>query len=235
MLDAWLRIRDHLAEDLFGGPRLLKMAWVIDLQKGGTLLFVLGLMWWFDVWTATAWTYATLHGSYGLLWLMKDRLFPDPNWEKRVTFGAAVAAWVLVLGPYWIAPVILVTQRVEAPPALLAGATLLYVLGAVTMMVADAHKYFVLKVKRGLITDGLFGLVRHPNYLGEMMLYASFALIVQHWLPWLVLAWVWTTVFLPNMLRKEARMSRHPGWEAYRARTGMLLPKPWRTRTPTPT
>jgi protein-S-isoprenylcysteine O-methyltransferase Ste14 len=225
MLDSWLRVRDHLSEALFGGPRVLKMAWVIDLQKGGTLPFVLALMAWFDVWTATAWTYAALHGSYGLLWLMKDRFFPDPNWEKRVTFGAALAALVLVLGPYWVAPVILVTQRVEASPALLAAATVLYVLGAVTMMVADAHKYFVLKVKRGLITDGLFGLVRHPNYLGEMMLYASFAVIVGHPVPWAILAFVWTTVFLPNMLRKEARMARHPEWESYRARTGMLLPR----------
>jgi len=47
---------------------------------------------------------------------------------------AALAAWVLVLGPYWVAPVILVTRGVEAPPALLAGATLLYVL---VQIVAD--------------------------------------------------------------------------------------------------
>jgi protein-S-isoprenylcysteine O-methyltransferase Ste14 len=227
MLESWRRLRDHLSYDLFGGPRLLKMSWVINLQKGGTLAFVLALMWAFDVWSATAWIYAALHGSYGVLWLVKDRYFPDPNWERKVTFGGAVAAWVLVLGPYWIAPILLVVGDVQAPPALLGAATFLYALGAVLMMVADAHKYFVLKVRRGLITDGLFGVVRHPNYLGEMMLYASFALIVQHWLPWLVLAFVWTAVFLPNILQKEASLSRHPEWADYKARTGMVLPKPW--------
>ena len=55
MLAAWLKLRDYLSNDLFGGPRMLKAAWVINLQKGGTLLFVLGLMWRYDVWTPTAW------------------------------------------------------------------------------------------------------------------------------------------------------------------------------------
>ena len=84
-LASWLRLRDHLSDDLFGGPRLLKAAWVINLQKAGTLPFVLALMWAYDCWTATAWTYAALHGSYGLCWLLKDRIFPDPSWEKKIT------------------------------------------------------------------------------------------------------------------------------------------------------
>jgi len=224
MLDAWLRVRDHLSSDLLGGPRAVKAAWVIDLQKGATLPFVLGLMWLYDAWTPTAWTYAALHGSYGLCWLLKDRLFPDPSWEKRVTFGAAVAMWALVLGPYWIAPVIIVAGRVERPAWVLAAATLVYVLGVVLMMGSDAQKSFTLRVRRGLITDGFFARVRHPNYLGEMLLYASFAWLADHWLPWAVLAWVWASVFVPNMLRKEASMSRYPEWPAYKARTGFLLP-----------
>ena len=113
----------------------------------------------------------------------------------------------------------------EAAPATLAGATVLYVLGVVLMMASDAQKFFTLKVRRGLITDGFFARVRHPNYLGEMMLYASFAVVAGHWIPWVVLAWVWGGVFVPNMLRKEASMARHPGWAAYRARTGFLLPR----------
>ena len=221
----WLKVRDHLSDDLFGGPRVLNAAWVINLQKGGTLPFVLLLMWKFDVWTATAWTYAALHGSYGLCWLLKEIAFPDPNWNKKITFGGAFMAWALVLGPYWIAPVLIVTRRIEQPAWLLAVATLVYVLGVVLMMGSDAQKYFTLRVKRGLITDGFFARVRHPNYLGEMMLYGSFALLAGHWLPWAVLANVWILVFLPNMLRKEASMSRYPEWAAYKARSGFLLPR----------
>lgn len=224
LLSAWDRFRDYIANDFLGGPRPLKAAWVINLQKGGTLPFVLFLMWHFDVWTPTAWTYAALHGSYGLAWLLKDRLFPDPNWERRVTFGGAFMMWALVLGLYWIAPVIVVTRRVEQPTWLLGGATIVYVVGVLLMMGSDAQKYFTLRVKRGLITEGFFARVRHPNYLGEMLVYGSFALVVWHWIPVLVLAWVWGGVFAVNMVMKEARLSRHPGWAAYRARTWWLIP-----------
>jgi len=51
-----------------------------------------------------------------------------------------------------------------------------------------------------------------------------FAAMVPHWIPWAVLAWVWLELFLPNMLLKEASMSRYPDWTDYYSRTGMLLP-----------
>ncbi len=224
-LTTWLKVRDLLSDDLLGGPRVLKASWVINLQKGGTLPFVLAVMWAFDCWTPTAWTYAALHGSYGLCWLLKDAAFPDPNWEKRVTFAGAVMMWVGALLLYWIAPLIIVVQRVEAPLWLLATASIVYVMGVVLMMGADGQKYFTLRARKGLITDGFFSRVRHPNYLGEMMLYGAFAAVSMHWAPWLVLAWVWLGVFVPNMLNKERSMSRYPEWAAYVRRTGFLLPR----------
>jgi hypothetical protein len=80
------------------------------------------------------------------------------------------------------------------------------------MIAADAQKYFALRLQPGLITDGMFRSVRHPNYLGEMMIYGSFALIVWHWLPVVVLAWVWGGLFAVNISLKEASMSRYPDW-----------------------
>jgi protein-S-isoprenylcysteine O-methyltransferase Ste14 len=225
LLARWFRIRDFLTDDFLGGPRVVKFAWSINLQKGGTLFFVLGLMAWFGDFSVTAWTYAALHGSYGLIWLLKDSVFPDPAWQKKLTIGGAINTWLLALGLYWIAPVLLVTRRHEAAPAVLGGAILLYAIGVVLMVGSDAQKYFVLRARSGLITDGFFARTRNPNYLGEMMLYASFAIVAGHWVPWLVLAWVWGGVFLPNMLRKDASMARRPGWAAYRAATGLLLPR----------
>ena len=225
LLSRWLTFRDRCSDELFGGPRVLKAAWVVNLQKGGTLPFVLLLMWSFDVWTPTAWTYAALHGSYGLCWLLKHRVFPDPSWEKRITFGGAAAMCLCVLGPYWVAPVLIITRHIEQPTWALAAATVAYALGVVTMMGSDAQKTFTLMARKGLITEGFFARVCHPNYLGEMILYGSFAALTGHWAPWAVLALVWSSVFLPNILRKEASMSRYPEWAAYRARTGLLLPR----------
>ena len=232
LLARWFRIRDYLTEDFLGGPKVVKFAWSINLQKGGTLLFVLGLMYGFGDFSATAWTYAALHGSYGFIWLLKDRVFPDPAWQKKLTVGGAINTWLLVLGLYWLAPILLVTRRHEAAPAMLGGAILLYAIGVVLMVASDAQKYFVLRTRRGLITDGFFARTRNPNYLGEMMLYASFAIVAGHLIPWVVLAWVWGGVFWPNMLRKDASLARYPGWPAYRAATGLLLPRLFRGPAP---
>ena len=219
----------YLSQDFLGGPRVLKLAWVIDFQKAGTFAFVGALMWIFRNGSPAAWTYLALHGSYGFCWLLKDLAFPDAGWQKRVTFGGAAMSFLLVLGPYWLLPVLLISPvlgaRPQPSPALLAGAIALHTLGVALMLAADAQKHFTLRLRPGLITDGLFRYVRHPNYLGEMMLYAAYALVVRHWIAWAILLWVWTAVFWVNMRMKEASLSRHPGWAAYRARTGMLLPR----------
>lgn len=97
-------------------------------------------------------------------------------------------------------------------------------LGTVIMIAADAQKYFVLKVRRGLITDGMFRYVRHPNYLGEMMLYGGFGVIVNDYRFYAILLYVWLLLFSANMAHKEARMSRYDGWAAYVAQSGLLLP-----------
>ena len=225
-LEQLTRLRTHLSEDFLGGPRPLKLNWVINFQKGGTLPFVLALMWATGTWTATAWTYLALHGGYGLVWLMKDRVMPDRRFQNRITFGGALATFALVLGPYWLAPILLVRDDTQQPAWLLAAASIACLLGIVLMMASDAQKHFTLAERRGLITTGFFARVRHPNYLGEMVLYGSFAMVAGHWLPWLVLAWVWLGVFVPNMLAKEESMSRYPEWADYVARTGMLLPRP---------
>jgi protein-S-isoprenylcysteine O-methyltransferase Ste14 len=57
-----------------------------------------------------------------------------------------------------------------------------------------------------------------------MMIYGGLALLVWHWIPFVVLAWVWTDLFLTNMVMKEASMSRYPEWAAYKKRTKWVIP-----------
>ena len=71
----------------------------------------------------------------------------------------------------------------------------MFVLGVTLMMVSDAQKTFTRNLRPGLITDGLFGSTRNPNYLGEMLIYGSFAALVGRCYAWLILVAVWTTVF----------------------------------------
>jgi steroid 5-alpha reductase family enzyme len=51
----------------------------------------------------------------------------------------------------------------------------MFVFGTFMMVVSDAQKFFTLKNKPGLISEGMFKITRNPNYFGELMIYFSFA------------------------------------------------------------
>ncbi|TVQ28249.1 MAG: DUF1295 domain-containing protein [Wenzhouxiangella sp.] len=223
------RLTTWLVEDAFGGPRPWKFAWVINFQKAGTFFFLGFLIWFYGNDSVAAWVYLALHGSYGVVWLIKDLCFPDPGWQKRITIVGGINAFLGVLGWYWVFGWLLISGHADPTyplpePAWFALCISLGLVGSVIMIAADAQKYYTLRLKRGLISDGLHRYIRHPNYLGEMMIYGSFALMVWHWLPVLVLAWVWIGVFAVNMVHKEASMSRYPEWADYKKRSWWLVP-----------
>lgn len=198
----------------------------IDVSKGLTAPVILAMMAYFDNWTIGPWVYLALHGSYGVMWVAKSKSFPDPNWEVQLPLWKALGVF-LGLWLYWLAPFLLIRNGEIPPNPLICGSVVTMVLGTFLVFGADAQKYFVLKAKRGLITDGFFARTRNPNYLGEIMIYGAFAALSMHWIPWVVCALYWATVFMPNMLRKDRSMSRYPEWKDYVARTGLLFPRFW--------
>jgi protein-S-isoprenylcysteine O-methyltransferase Ste14 len=230
MVEKLTRLQTYLSQDFLGGPRLIKLSALINFQKGGTLPLVLTLMYLFNNFSIEAWVYAGLHGSYGICWLIKDRYFPDKRWEVKITLGGAVMSFFLVLGLYWLFPLILISpwfheEGFGRATWLLGLCILIHTLGMAIMMISDAQKYFTLKYRPGLITEGLFRYTRNPNYLGEMLIYGAYALLAGHWLGWLVLAWVWSVYFSVNMVLKDRSLSRYEGWESYKNQTGILIPK----------
>ena len=66
--------------------------------------------------------------------------------------------------------------------------------------------------------------VRHPNYLGEILLYSSFALLSRRLLSFLLLAMVFGFIFIPLNLAKEESLSRYVEFEQWKQRTGMYFP-----------
>ena len=223
------RVIHYLMNDFGGGRRWLKLAWVINFQKLSTIPLLGILMFKYHNFTAAACIYTAMQSSYGLVWIIKDLAFPDPAFQKPATFGAAVASLITVLGWYWLFGWLLIsrtaTPRYPLPDcAWFSLCISLCILGCAIMIASDAQKYFTLRLKRGLITDGMFRFIRHPNYLGEMTVYGSFALMVWHWLPAVVLAWVWGGLFAVNMTLKEASMSRYAEWTYYKRHSWWLLP-----------
>ncbi|KAK7200309.1 Phospholipid methyltransferase [Novymonas esmeraldas] len=221
----WMDIIDYVSTSLPGGPRCILFAHVINLQKCTTLFVCVAMMWKSGNFSSTAQTYTALHGSYGFCWYLKHLAFPDPRWDDKITVTSAIADFVAVLGPYWVIAFNAIVQRSERSNAALCAAVIVYAVGLVVMMGADGQKYFVLRERKGLITDGFFARTRNPNYLGEVMIYGSLAFVSGRTSSWVILLIIWTGLFLPSMLRKDIRMSRHAGWRAYAAKTGFFFPR----------
>ena len=72
------------------------------------------------------------------------------------------------------------------------------------------------------MNDGYMKWSRNPNYVGEMMIYSSFALTTQRIEPWYVLGYMWTLIFLSRMLQKDYSLSKKAGWKEYEATSWML-------------
>ena len=50
-------------------------------------------------------------------------------------------------------------------------------------------------------TEGFFAKCRNPNYLGEVLIYLAFAMLSQHWLPFLILGLFIAMIFSLEFLR----------------------------------
>jgi protein-S-isoprenylcysteine O-methyltransferase Ste14 len=202
----------------------MKQRHFIDSHKGVTFLAVLLLMAVYDQWhNPTAWVYLALHGTYGLLWVLKSRFFPDRQWERPTGLGYGLVIWA-GLTLYWIAPWLLTSRSAEAPAWYLAMCISLYAFGIFFHFASDMQKHTALRLRPGLISDGLWSLSRNPNYFGELLIYLGFGLLAMHWAPLAVLGLFIALVWYPNMRKKDRSLARYPEYAEYRRRTKWLIP-----------
>jgi protein-S-isoprenylcysteine O-methyltransferase Ste14 len=196
----------------------------INLQKILVAPLVLAFMLYFHNWSTAAFLYLGLHGTYAFLWLVKQNLYPDMRFAQRLPIPIAILTPFVPLAAYYMAPYLLISQHTAIPAWVFAVAPTIYTVGIFLHYVSDAQKYFVLQGRKGLIEDGLFARTRNPNYLGEILIYGSFALVSWHWLSILPLAG-WIAYFFRNMRKKDRSLSRHQRFAQYSQRSGFLLPK----------
>ncbi len=202
----------------------MKIKHFINLHKGLTAIVVLGLMVFYQNFTLGPWVYLALHGTYGVMWLLKDRIYPDQQWEQEMPIAMGILTFGILI-PYWVAPFILISSGSQPPLPLVAAAISINVMGVFLHYASDAQKYYTLKYRSGLITEGFFARCRNTNYLGEILIYSGFAMLAQHWLPFVILAAFIAGIFIPNMLKKDKSLSRYPEFADYKANSGLLLPQ----------
>jgi protein-S-isoprenylcysteine O-methyltransferase Ste14 len=196
----------YKTEDFGGGPKRLKMAWVINFHKIFTLLIIVGSI-------------------YGYCWLVKDFGFRDGSFNSRVTRGGALMSYLLLVGWYWLFPWFFLNRDTAPSNVLLFAAIAMHTWGITWMIASDCQKYFQLKYRKGLMTNGMFRYTRNPNFFGEILIYLSYAVLADHWLTWIVFAYA-VLYFYIRMLVKDGSISRYPEWEAYEAGSSRLIP--WR-------
>ncbi|XP_023330866.1 uncharacterized protein LOC111703215 [Eurytemora carolleeae] len=217
--------------------KTLQLRHAINLSKGLTFPVMFLLILWYNRLTTVTAAYAAIHGSYGVLWLVKEELYRDASWETPCTLGSAVTLVIGMSIMFWTSPYLLITggEGVEPGPIQLCFILTLFIFGNWLHHSSDVQKYFVLQAKRGLITNGLFSRCRNPNYLGEMMIYGSFAgFSINHelyWVPWIYLFIIWSGLFLPSWLAKDKSMSRYKEWSEYTSRSGLILPWPFSVKS----
>lgn len=71
--------RNEFYFNLLGTPKIIKASYIANFFKGNTILFLLTLMIYYDNFSKRNIIYTALHGSYGLLWILKDLTFPDKS------------------------------------------------------------------------------------------------------------------------------------------------------------
>ena len=222
----FLKFADVCIFNAPGKPRI-KVAWAVDIHKILTLFIVYAMMHHFQNFTTGAWVYLALHGIYGYCWLIKDFGFRDHQLNDKLSFIGFFNLYAMLIAWYWLIPYLFLSRFIEPSGFVLFVAIALHTLGVVTMIAADGQRHWAMKyrTRSGLFTDGMCRYTRNPNYLGELMLYAAYALLAAHWIAWVIYAYM-ALYFLARMKGKDHAISRHPGWAEYKAQSGLLIP--WR-------
>ena len=103
-----IAIYNQLIYELAPKRKFIQMYHVINFFKGITLPLCLLLIYATSNVSARACLYAALHGSYGIVWVLKDTIFPDRSFRVRLTLGSCLLAaaflfMYLLMGIYTIA------------------------------------------------------------------------------------------------------------------------------------
>jgi len=206
----------------------MKQKYYIDSHKGATFIYILSLMYIYqNTFNINLYIYLALHGSYGILWILKSKLFPDKQWESKCSIWYGLLIW-FGLSLYWIAPYLIITQNIQPPNWYIAMCISMYIFGVFFHFTSDMQKFIQLKYHpNNLITDVMFSRTRNINYLGELLIYLGFSLLAMHWAPIIALISFIIIIWIPNMFKKDKSLSKYENFEDYKKNTNIFFPFIW--------
>ena len=206
------------------GPKIFPVHIIVNIHKSSTIFIMYLLMIYFNNYSKGAYIYLSLHGSYGLIWLLKDMTFPDKSMHVKTCFLPACALVTLLLLYWGIGFEMMYGLGIQEPSnGRIFICFFIFSFGLIFMLCSDLQKYLILKYKVGLIDNYFLAWNRNTNYLGEIMIYFSFALIVGRLECYLLLIFVWITFFVGRIYIKEKSLQKKEGYTKYKKNSYIIL------------
>lgn len=85
--------------------------------------------------------------------------------------------------------------------------------GFLIRIVARGHKAERSWDGRSLMSDGLYGLVRHPMYFGTLLIGAGIVFVLFEWWAFLIFLFVFLVIYTPQVRKEEAALAQLFGQE----------------------
>jgi protein-S-isoprenylcysteine O-methyltransferase Ste14 len=181
---------------------------------------------------ATGWLHLghqTVGTAFSLLlcWLF---LIRRPSTHSRGIGGRlsdVIAVSAMAMSTLAVIVVAQTSRLGDRAPLVTATAEVLTTIGLVVMVVGLAslgRSFGIMPRARGLVQTGLYRWVRHPVYLGELLVLTGLLLLVAHPLTVSVYA-VFVALQVYRLIVEERTLALvYPEYAEYRARTARLLP-----------
>lgn len=217
-------LADPINTPLAFGPKLIKFNWIINAQKTGTIFIMFLLMIYYNNFSNGAWLYLSLHGTYGLLWFLKDMVFPDKSFQVYLAIFPSILVSLFLLS-YWLMGFEVMCGIGDQNPSgkKIFGCFFIFSIGNILMMCSDLQKFIVLKYKKGLIDDFFLKNNRNTNYFGEILVYLTFAIACGRKEGYIMLIIEWILFFGSRIYMKDLRLARKHGYEKYRKNSYIIL------------
>ena len=215
---------DPVNTPLAFGPKIIKFNWIINAQKTGTIFVMLLLMKYYNNFSTGAWLYLSLHGTYGLLWFLKDMVYPDKSFQNYLAIIPAILVSLFLLS-YWLMGFEIMCGLGDQNPSgkKIFGCFFLFSFGNILMMCSDLQKFIVLKYKKGLIDDFFMKNNRNTNYFGEILVYLTFAIACGRKEGYIMLIIEWISFFGSRIYMKDLRLAKKHGFEKYKKNSYIIL------------
>lgn len=111
--EGFIKVMDYVQHEFPPGPACIKLCHAVNFQKCNMPIYLTFLMWYFNNYSEQMMVYAVLHGTYGICWYMKHLTTPDAAFERYVTIGSVIVAYLGILGPYCIPGYLLASGQCE--------------------------------------------------------------------------------------------------------------------------